>query len=235
MTELLHPAQPYPARTSPAPPGLTPTGPDRPAPASSADGTSGIPGGLDRAVPLTGATRDHRSHEALAAAEDFGTLSADARSASDIEGVSTRHLRILANRAYQLMDSDYPQVGAVEAYAMFVDELDVRAQQARRDGPTRPLRETFRDNPLYGRFELLVDGALAVYIKYTMTGGRVVLTDGVEHPEFRDQGIDALLMRHIVLNAHKRRLSLMPQCPMAFAFLADHPEYQALTAQPDPS
>ncbi|MCU1631639.1 MAG: hypothetical protein JWM61_291 [Micrococcaceae bacterium] len=65
-----------------------------------------------------------------------------------------------------------------------------------------------------------------------MIGGQLFLIHGVEQPEFRDQGIDATLMRHVVLNAHRRRLSLIPQCPMAFSFLADHPEYQALIAQP---
>ena len=121
------------------------------------------------------------------------------------------------------MDSGYPPIGVAEAYELVVDELEVRAQQAVARGPVRQLRETFRDNPLYGRFELLIDGSLAMYIKYTMTGGQVVLTDGVEQPGFRDEGIDAVLMRRIVLNVHKRRLSLIPQCPVAFSFFADYP------------
>jgi predicted GNAT family acetyltransferase len=159
-------------------------------------------------------------------------LAVESLSVEDIRGLSTRHLRILANRAYQLLDTDYPATGVIEGYELIVGELDVRAQQATNRGYVPQLRETFRDNPLYGRFELLIDGTLAVYVRYTMKAGRVVLTDGVEHPGVRDQGMDMTLMRHIVLNAHKRRLSLIPQCPMAFSFLADHPQYQALTARP---
>ncbi|RJT75410.1 hypothetical protein D6T63_17835 [Arthrobacter cheniae] len=151
--------------------------------------------------------------------------------AQDIAALSMRHLRVLVNQAYKLMDTDYPPAAAMDRYDMIVDELEHRAQQtATRILPANPARESFRDNPLYCRFELFVDGSLAAYLKYTMNGGHIVLTDGVEQPEFRDEGMDVTLMRHVVLNAHKRRLSLRPQCPMAFSFLADHPQYQTLTA-----
>lgn len=42
-------------------------------------------------------------------------------------------------------------------------------------------------------------------------------------------------MRNIVLNAHKQRLSLIPRCPMAYAFHADYPQYQPLTSSPTPT
>ncbi|MEG9246635.1 N-acetyltransferase [Arthrobacter sp. Soc17.1.1.1] len=106
---------------------------------------------------------------------------------------------------------------------MMPGDPEVRAQQSTDRGSRHQLEETFRDNPLDGRFELLIDGALAAHLTYTVKGEQVVLTDGVEHPGFRDQGMDVTLMRHIVLDAHRRRLSLVPQCPMAFSFLADHP------------
>ncbi|WP_104181817.1 GNAT family N-acetyltransferase [Arthrobacter sp. B0490] len=211
MTELLHPAQAIPAH--PATPRT-----------SQAD---------HRFTASTETPNDTLASEVRPVAQDPGSaVFLDELSAQEIQGLSTRHLRVLADRAYQLMDTDYPPAGAVSGYRMIVDELDGRAQHAARRGPVHQLRETFHDNQLYGRFELLIDGSLAVYIKYTMTGCQVVLTDGVEHPGFRDQGMDAILMRHIVLNAHKRRLSLIPQCPMAFSFLADHPQYQTLTARP---
>lgn len=218
MTELLHSAQI--STTHPA--------------------TLEIPEAADSVVPSTGSTSDLLAFGVRAAAQDQdGTVFFDALSASDIRALSTRHLRVLANRAYQLMDTDYPSAGAVDSYCMIAGELDIRAQQAGCRGPVdqlpvNQLRETFRDNPLYGRFELLIDGSLAVYIKYTMTGGQVILTEGVEHPAFRDQGMDAILMRHIVLNTHKRRLSLTPQCPMAVSFFVEHPHYEVLSARQTP-
>ena len=143
----------------------------------------------------------------------------------------TRQLRVLVNQAYRLMDLDYPPTGAVDRYEMIVDELECRAEQATERGSAHQLKETFRDNPLYCRFELFIDGTLAAYMRYTMNGGQVILLDGVEQPEFRDQGFDGTLMRHLVLNVHKRRLNLVPQCSMAFSFLADNPQYRVLTAQ----
>jgi predicted GNAT family acetyltransferase len=135
------------------------------------------------------------------------------------------------NRTYQPMDTDHRATGPIESYEPISSDLDGRAQQAMNRGPAHQLKETFRDNPLDSRFELLIGGAVAAHVTYTTKGGQVVLTDGVEHPGFRDQGMDVNLMRHIVLNAHQQRLSLIPQCPMAFSFLADHPQYQALTAR----
>jgi predicted GNAT family acetyltransferase len=216
MTELLHPAPTDPTpTTTPAEPGDV--------------------------LSLTEFSAPRRTSEArVTRPERESALLQNDLSSEDLAALSTRQLRVMVNQAYKLMDTDYPPTGAIDRYEMIVEELEHRAQQAtdRGTGPgTGPdtghqLKETFRDNPLYCRFELFIDGTLAAYVKYTMSGGRVVLVDGIEQPAFRDQGIDATLMRHVVLNAHKRRLGLVPQCPMAFTFLADNPQYQILTAQP---
>lgn len=149
----------------------------------------------------------------------------------DLTAVPTRQLRIMANQTYRLIDSDYPPAGAVERYQSIVELLEHRARQATERGPALQPRETFRDNLLYRRFELFVDGRLAAYLKYSMNGGQVNLLDGVEQTGFRDQGFDATLMRHVLLNVHKRRLNVMPQCPMALSFLADHPEFRSLASR----
>lgn len=146
----------------------------------------------------------------------------------DFAAASTRQLRIMANHAYRQLESEDPQVGAAERYARVVEELDHRARQASDRGPALQPRESFRDNQLYCRFELFVDGKLAAYLKYSLSGGQVNLLDGVEQAGFRDQGYDTTLMRHVLLNIHRRRLNVMPQCPMAFSFLADNPEYRLL-------
>jgi predicted GNAT family acetyltransferase len=179
-----------------------------------------------------GTTTDLHSPRASVRPDRSGILFVDALPANVIQALSTRHLRVLANQAYHLMNTDGPPAGVAQAYELIVDELDVRAEHATRRAPRPQLKETFRDNPLYGRFELLIDSQLAVYVNYRMTGAHVALTEGVEQPGFRDQGIDETLMHHIVLNAHIRCLNLMPQCPIAFSYLADHPQYQVLTAQP---
>jgi predicted GNAT family acetyltransferase len=183
-------------------------------------------------LSMTEFSASHRAPEVRTARhERDSALLDDGLSPKDLTALSTRQLRVMVNQAYKLMDTDFPPAGALDRYEMIVDELEHRARQAAERGSVDQPKETFRDNPLYCRFELFIDGTLAAYVKYTMVGAQVILLDGVERPEFSGQGIDGTLMRLIVLNAHKRRLGLVPQCPMAFSFLADHPQYQVLTGQ----
>ena len=196
---------------------------------SSTTAAAAEPGNV---LSMTDFSANHRAPEVRTARhERDGVLLDDDLSPKDLAALSTRQLRVMVNQAYKLMDTGYPPAGALDRYEMIVDELEHRAQQAAERGSVDQPKETFRDNPLYCRFELFIDGTLAAYVKYTMVGAQVILLDGVEQPEFRDQGLDATLMRSVVLNAHKRRLSLVPQCPMALTFLADHPQYQVLTGQ----
>lgn len=207
MTELLHPVLIDPFSTI--------------APAQSGD-----------ALPLKGRSSSFRASAAHTTPHlPSSDLLGEELSSGHLITLSTRQLRVMVNQAYDLLDQDYPPAGAVERYEMIVEELDDRARQAVGRAPDRQIKETFRDNPLYCRFELFVDGTLAAYLKYTLHGGQIVLLVGVERPAFQGQGFNETLMRHIILNAHKRRLSLIPQCPMALSFLADHPEYQTLADQ----
>ncbi|RJT81792.1 hypothetical protein D6T63_03240 [Arthrobacter cheniae] len=214
MTNLLHPAQTSPVLTSV--PDVVDTPNDVLFPAG------GTTSHHDLAIPVITADPDERDNEVF----DEGL------SAEDIRALPIRRLRVMVNQVFRLMDTSHPPYGVLERYDLLVDELEHRAHQAADRGAAYQAKEAFRNNPLYCRFELFVDGSLAAYVKYEMKGGQLFLINGVEQPEFRDLGIDATLMRHVVLNAHRRRLNLTPQCPMAFSFLADHPEYQALIAHP---
>ncbi|MHA7279885.1 GNAT family N-acetyltransferase [Arthrobacter sp. MDT2-2] len=212
MTELLHPDHTEPSTALALDESGTVTSPTDPR--------------RDSQAPRVRAARRERDSAVLE-----GTLTPE-----DLAALPTRHLRVMVNQAYRIMDTDYPPTGAIERYEIIAGELEYRAQLATeggvQSGTGHQVKETFRDNPLYCRFELFLDGDLAACMKYTMNGGQVILIAGMEHPEFRDQGIDATLMRHIVLNTHKRRLSLIPQCPLAHTFFADNPQYQTLTVQP---
>lgn len=205
-----------------------------PAQTDSAPTASAAPDAVDAAenpLPSVGGSTDTREPDVRTDAREHSPVPDDALSPEVLRALSTRQLRVLVNQAYKLMDTDYPPAGTSDRYAMIVDELELRAQPAEDRGHTHQPKEAFRDNALYCRFELIIDGTIAAYLKYTMHGAQIILVDGVEQPGFRDQGIDTTLMRHVVLNAHKRRLGLVPRCPMAFSFLADHPQYQVLTAR----
>jgi predicted GNAT family acetyltransferase len=220
MTEFLHPVHSEPS-TAAAPDELETVRP-----------RTGLAAGFYPGVPAS-----RQTPEQQATGHERNTAALDDVSSETVGALSTRQLRVLVNQAYRLMDTDYPPGSALERYEMIVEELEHRAQQATTDhaaisGNIHQLKETFHDNSLYCRFELIIDGTIAAYVKYTMNGGQLVLIDGVEQPGFWDHGFDATLMRHVVLNAHKRRLSLIPRCPMAFTFLADNPQYQTLVNQP---
>lgn len=211
MTELLHPVRPGRATTT----------------ASSELGTvTPQAGAADDAPALVPRAPRHERDRAMLD---------EAVTPEELPALSTRQLRVMVNQAYKLTDVDYPPAGALDRYVMLVEELELRAQQAAGrgsgTGSVHHIKEGFRDNPLYCRFEFFIDGDLAAYMRYRINGGQVILFDGVEQPSFRGQGLDVPLMRHIVLNTHKRRLGLIPRCPMALSFLADNPQYELLTAQ----
>ncbi len=149
---------------------------------------------------------------------------------ADLASLSIRRLRMLVNQAYTLMDTDYPPSRTVDRYEMLADELERRAEATEKRHPVNTTREKFRDNSLSSRFELFIDGHLVAYMQYRMNGGDLTLILGNELPGFRNQGVATTLMRAIVLDAHKRRLNLIPRCPMAYAFLADNPQYQQYTS-----
>lgn len=166
----------------------------------------------------------------VSSGQDRDAVPADKKlTAAEVAALPARRLRMQLNQMYTLMEADYPPTGAVDQYRVLVDELERRAEAAESRGVATPSREKFRDNPLYCRFELFIDGVLAAYIEYRMDGGNLTLTKGAEVPGFRDHGADERLMRNIVLDAHKRRLKLIPRCPMSYAFLADNPQYQRFT------
>ncbi|WP_191931450.1 N-acetyltransferase [Arthrobacter bussei] len=147
-----------------------------------------------------------------------------------LASLSIRRLRMLVNQAYTLMDTGFSPSRTVDRYEMLVDELERRAEAAKKRHPVSTTREKFRDNSLSSRFELFIDGHLVAYMQYRMNGGDLTLIMGNELSGFRDQGAATTLMRAVVLDAHKRRLNLIPRCQMASTFLADNPQYQQYTS-----
>lgn len=146
-----------------------------------------------------------------------------------VADLPTRQVRILINQTYRLLDSDHPPAGTAQQYALLAEELEARAERAARPMPGRA-REAFRDAPLYRRFELIIDGTVAAYLRYDLVGGRLFLLDAVVKAGHYTEGIDRTLMHHVLLNAHKRRLRVIPRSVVARRFLAENPRYQALTS-----
>lgn len=226
MTDLLHivPAPPTP------PPDATATSAAPAAPSVLKENVAPLAGPSTRrraSRPRTAQRR--RGSRIVASLIANSTIVKVPPSPAELDALSTRQLHIIVNQAYRLMDTDDPPGGAMELYETIVGELERRTHLATERPFVQEPKGAFRDNPVDCRFELFVGGALAVYVKYRMNGGQLILLEGVEQPRYRDEGLDATLMRHVVLNAHKRRLSLVAHCSMAYFFLAENPQYQALT------
>ncbi|WP_181035071.1 GNAT family N-acetyltransferase [Arthrobacter sp. B0490] len=147
---------------------------------------------------------------------------------ADLGPVSSRRLRHLCDRTYQLLDQAQPFPEARERYDALVEELERREREAALQAGGQDTREKFRDNALFSRFELYHDGILAGYVQYEMRGGQLLLLHAVVDPGFRGTGLEPALMRAVFLDAHRRRLAVTPCCPEAQDFLADHPQFLSL-------
>lgn len=166
------------------------------------------------------------------ASDADGQLEGTEEFPTDLSIVSTRQLRVLCNQRYKLLDTEHPPVGAREQYKVLVEELEHRETRTETQAETSSAPEvprgTFRDNWLLSRFELFRDGIMAGYVKYEMRGGDVLLLQTVVDSRFRRMNLEPLLIRHVVLNVHRRRLTVIPYCPESRDFLADNPQYLTL-------
>lgn len=153
---------------------------------------------------------------------------ADTDFPTDLTDAPTRHLRMLCNRMYQLLDTEHPSLETRERYDALVEELERRERQAERRGEADDARETFRDNALFSRFELYRNGIMAGHVQYEMRGGDVLLLHAVVDPKFRRLNLEPVLMKAVLLNAHRRRLAVVPYCPEAQDFLTSHPQFLSL-------
>jgi predicted GNAT family acetyltransferase len=152
----------------------------------------------------------------------------DADFPEDLTVVSTRQLRVLCNQTYRLLDRDFPPMDALHQYELLVEEIERREVQAEaRTEPART-RSGFRDNSLFSRFELFSDGTMVGHVKYEMKGPHAVLIQAVVDPRFDAIDVEPALIRQVLLNAHRRRIAVVPYCPRVREFLTEFPQYRTL-------
>ncbi|WP_247827295.1 GNAT family N-acetyltransferase [Arthrobacter antioxidans] len=152
----------------------------------------------------------------------------DAGFPADLSTVSNRQLRVLCNQTYRMLDRDFPAMEAVHHYELLVEEIERREVQAEtRSEPTKA-RGGFRDNSLFSRFELFSDGTMVGHVKYEMKGPYAVLIQAVVDPQFDPVDVEPALIRRVLLNAHQRRIAVVPYCPRVREFLREFPQYRAL-------
>lgn len=86
-----------------------------------------------------------------------------------------------------------------------------------------------RHNPSAGRYEIEIDGALAV-AEYELSEGRQVFTHTLVPPELRGRGLAEALVRRALDDAQAAGRVVVPACSYVAKFIERHAEYRGLVA-----
>ena len=89
-----------------------------------------------------------------------------------------------------------------------------------------PLLEV-RHNPVEKRFELEMDGALAV-LEYEVDGGKLIATHTGVPVALEGRGIASRLARAALEYARAYELKVVPLCSFMAGYIHKHPEYKDL-------
>jgi predicted GNAT family acetyltransferase len=84
-----------------------------------------------------------------------------------------------------------------------------------------------RNNPVLHRFELDVDGHLAVAY-YRPSPGAITFTHTEVPPELGGRGVGSNLVKGALELVRAQGLKVVSKCPFVSAYLGKHPEYNDL-------
>jgi predicted GNAT family acetyltransferase len=89
-----------------------------------------------------------------------------------------------------------------------------------------------RDNARDHRYEGVVDGAVAGYVRYheRPRDGAVVLLHTEVDPSFEGKGVGSALAKLTLDSLRARGAKIVPSCPFVAAYIQRHPEYDDLVA-----
>lgn len=96
-----------------------------------------------------------------------------------------------------------------------------------------PMSIDVRDNPGEGRYEILVDGAVAGFTTYTLHSDRIALIHTEIAEEYGGRGLGARLVAEELDDLRRRGLQVLPFCPLVRQFIEDHPPYLDLVPATD--
>lgn len=85
-----------------------------------------------------------------------------------------------------------------------------------------------QDRPERGAYVLLVDGERAGYVTYRLDGERLTVDHTKVADAFSGRGFGGRLARHVLDDARRRDLRVIPRCPFLAGYIRTHPEYQDL-------
>ncbi|MHA7278019.1 GNAT family N-acetyltransferase [Arthrobacter sp. Hz1] len=95
------------------------------------------------------------------------------------------------------------------------------------------IRASVFDHQLLSRFEVYSDGHVAGYSRYRIDTGQLwILETVIDDRHYKGCHLDKVLMDAVLSSAHRRRLAILPFCPMIRAYLSTQPQYFHLIPQP---
>jgi uncharacterized protein len=92
-----------------------------------------------------------------------------------------------------------------------------------------PMPATVRNNPGRTRYELEVDGHLAVAV-YTLAPGVITFVHTEVPKELGGRGVGTVLARGALEDVRRQGLKVVVRCSFIKAFMAKHPEFNDLLA-----
>jgi predicted GNAT family acetyltransferase len=84
---------------------------------------------------------------------------------------------------------------------------------------------TVKDNPAEKRYEVHVDGELAGFATYHLSGSRITLIHTEVEDAYEGQGIGKLLAEYVLDAARDAGLSVIPKCPFMAKYIRETQEY----------
>ena len=81
-----------------------------------------------------------------------------------------------------------------------------------------------RDHPEQTRYEIHVDGELAGFSDYKLTGGRIAFTHTEVGDAFSGRGLARKLVAEELADVRRRGLAVLPFCPYVRQVIASNPD-----------
>jgi predicted GNAT family acetyltransferase len=88
-----------------------------------------------------------------------------------------------------------------------------------------------RDNPEQSRFEIHVDGALAGFSEYKLSGDDIAFVHTVIDDAFEGRGLAKILVSQALDTTRDTGLSVLPFCPYVRRFIEKNPDYLDLVPE----
>lgn len=87
------------------------------------------------------------------------------------------------------------------------------------------MAEQVTDHPDRKRYEIDVDGVRGGFVLYQRSSTELALIHTETDPRFRGHGLGGHLIAAVLDEARNQGLAVLPYCPFARRFIAEHHEY----------